>query len=186
MKRLLLAMLVITACSVSFAQQKPASTGGARTAPKGSATTAEQGTEDEAAKIADIRKLLQLTGSREMVNQMKGTLMEQFRQSSPNLPPEMFQEMLAEMKAEDLEESIIPIYVKHFSAADIKHLIAFYDSPFGRKVTRVMPQILQESNEVGMNWGQNVVTRVATKWRKEGKLTEREYEQLVGPEDRPH
>lgn len=180
MRRVLLAMVVIAACGVSSAQKK-ADPPAAR-----SATPSTHATESEAAKIADIRKLLQLTGSREMVNQMKTTLMDQFRQASPNLPPEMFQEMLAEMKAEDLEESIIPIYVKHFTDSDIKHLIAFYESPFGRKVTKAMPEIMQESNEVGMNWGQDVVTRVATKWRKEGKLTEREYEQLIGPEDRPH
>jgi gluconate 5-dehydrogenase len=93
--------------------------------------------------------------------------------------------MLSSRKAEDLEEAIIPSYVKQFSADDIKQLIAFYESPFGRKVTRAMPQIMQECNEIGINWGQNIVTRVATKWRKEGKLTEREYEQLVGPEEQP-
>jgi hypothetical protein len=146
---------------------------------------AKPGTGEEA-RIADIRALLALTGSRGMVNAMKGTLMEQFKQSSPNLPPEMFNEMLTEMKAEDLEDAIIPIYLKHFTAADIKHLIAFYQSPFGKKVTHEMPQILQESNEVGMNWGQNVVVKIATKWHKEGKLTDREYDQLVGPEERPH
>ena len=184
MKRILLALLVIAACGVSFAQKKPASSSQAPTSTSASPST--HAAESEAAKTADVRKLLQLTGSREMVNQMKSTLMEQFRQSSPNLPPEMFQEMLAEMKAEDLEESIIPIYLKNFTAGDIKHLIAFYESPFGRKVTKVMPVIMQESSEVGMNWGQGVVTRVATKWRKNGKLTEREYEQLVGPDEHPH
>ena len=184
MNRILLTLVVIAACGVSFAQKKPVSKSQVPAAR--SVASSSHTTESEAAKTADIRKLLQLTGSREMVNQMKSTLMEQFRQSSPNLPPEMFQEMLAEMKAEDLEESIIPIYLKNFSANDIKHLIAFYESPFGRKVTKVMPVIMQESSEVGMNWGQGVVTRVATKWRKDGKLTEHEYEQLVGPEEHPN
>jgi hypothetical protein len=185
MQRLSLAIVLSIATCYCLAQQKPVP----KTQPSASTkpiATSDTGAGAEAAKIADIRKLLELTGSRYMVNQMKGTLMAQFRQASPTLPPEMFDEMLSEMKAEDLEEAIIPIYVKHFSAEDIKHLIAFYESPFGRKVTRAMPQIMQECNEVGMNWGQNVVIRVATKWRKEGKLTEREYDQLVGPEEQPH
>lgn len=185
MRKLFAAILVLVVCGVAFAQQKPASK------PAGSATTASKSSSakpatGDAARVADIRRLLTITGSRDMVNQMKATLMEQFKQSSPNLPPEMFKEMLAEMKAEDLEEAIIPIYLKYFTADDINHLIAFYESPFGKKVTRVMPQILQESNEVGMNWGQGVVNKVATKWRNEGKLTQREYEQLVGPEEAPH
>lgn len=185
MKQSLLAIVLTLANTCCFAQQRPAQKTEAKPASTRPIAANKSDASDEAAKIADIRKLLELTGSRDMVNQMKGTLMAQFRQASPNLPPEMFDEMLDEMKAEDLEEAIIPIYVKHFSADDIKQLIAFYESPFGRKVTRAMPQIMQECNEIGINWGQNIVTRVATKWRKEGKLTEREYEQLVGPEEQP-
>jgi hypothetical protein len=185
MRKLFPAIVVLVVCGFASAQQKatPKSSSPA-SSNSGKATSNKTATSDTE-RIADIRHLLAVTGSRDMVNQMKVTLMDQFRQSSPNLPPDMFREMLAEMKAEDLEEAIIPIYLKHFTADDIKHLIAFYESPFGKKVTRVMPQILQESNEAGMNWGQSVVTKVATKWRKEGKLTEREYEQLVGPEDAP-
>ncbi len=185
MNKIIFAVLVALGSTYCLAQQKPVTKAPASTRPM-HGTTADKNTTAEAAKIADIRKLLELTGSRQMVNQMKAALMEQFKQASPNLPPEMFDEMLAEMKAEDLEEAIIPIYLKYFTADDIKHLIAFYESPFGRKVTRSMPQIMQECNQIGMDWGQNVVTRVATKWHKEGKLTEREYEQLVGPEEQPH
>lgn len=182
MKRLLCAAIVLLAIGTSYAQQKTPSKPGTSATPPRAKTAAAS----EAGKIADIRKLLVLTGSREMVNQVKVTLVEQFRQSSPDLPPEMFKEMVAEMKAEDLEEAIIPIYLKHFTASDIKQLIAFYQSPFGRKVTRAMPEIIQESNLIGMNWGQNVVNKVATKWHDAGKLTDREYEQLMGAEEHPH
>lgn len=134
------------------------------------------------AKVVQIRRLLELTGNRAMVNQMKTELMEQFRVSMPDLPPEMFDEMLVEMKAEDIEEAMIPIYAKHFTEADLKQLVAFYDSPFGKKLMTVMPQIIQEANKVGIDWGQSVVTRVAEKWRREGKLTQTEYERLTGKE----
>lgn len=154
--------------------------------PAKPATASKTAAESESAKIADIRKLLELTGTREMVDQMKAMQMDQFRQASPDLPGDMFQEMLNEMRAEDLENALIPIYLKYFTTDDLKRLLAFYESPFGKKVTRVMPQILQESNQVGMSWGQNVVLKVAAKWRKEGKLTEREYQQLIGEEDHPH
>ncbi len=179
LRTLLLGSLLAFTISV-VAQQPP---------PPHKATPAQKTTPSSSpaspAKVEDIRKLLELTGSRGMVNQMKVQLMDQFRQASPNLPKEMFDEMLAEMKPEDLEEAIIPIYVKHFSESDIKQLIAFYESPFGRKVMHEMPQIMEESNQVGAEWGQNIVMTVAHKWRKEGKLTQREYEQLVGEEE-PH
>ena len=183
--RRLVAIAVVLACTLVTAQQKPAVKASAKPQPA-AAPAASKSTGGDAARIADIRRLLAITGSRGMVNDMKATMMEQFKQASPNLPPAMFNEMLSEMKAEDLEEAIIPIYLKHFTGSEIKQLIAFYQSPFGKKVTREMPQIILESNQAGINWGQGVIDRIATKWHNEGKLTEQEFEQLVGPVEQPH
>lgn len=179
--RRLVATAVVLACTLAAAQQKPAPKGTSKPQTAPSVSSASKGSSADAARISDIRRLLAITGSRSMVNDMKATMMEQFKQASPSLPPAMFDEMLAEMKAEDLEEAIIPIYLKHFTASDIKQLIAFYQSPFGKKVTRAMPQIIQESNQAGISWGQGVIEKIATKWHNEGKLTEQEFEQLVGP-----
>jgi len=171
---------VVSAQQSSAPEPAPAKSKRAPAKPVAKSSTAD------VAKIADIRHLLELTGTKDMVNQMKSAMMGQFRQNAPGMPPAMFEEMMAELKAEDLEESMIPVYANHFTGDDIKHLIAFYESPFGKKVMREMPQIITESNEVGVQWGQGVVTRVAGRWRDQGKITQRAYEQLVnaaGPED---
>lgn len=163
--------------------------GSSRTAVSPAKSTAPRTSkpmDPEAAKVADIRRLLALTGTREMVNQMKTEMMSQFRQNAPTMPREMFDEMTSELKAEDLEEAMIPVYSKHFTGADIKQLIAFYESPFGRKVMREMPQIITESNEVGIRWGQGVITKVAGRWRDQGKISQRAYDQLVGAAEEEH
>jgi hypothetical protein len=165
---------------LAVAQQPSAPKTKAATTPKQPASKqTSKAASSDASKIADIRRLLELTGTKDMVNQMKGSMMAQFRQNAPGMPPGMFDEMMAELKAEDLEESMIPVYANHFTGDDIKHLIAFYESPFGHKVMREMPQIIMESNEVGVQWGQGVVTRVAGRWRDQGKITQRAYDQLV-------
>ncbi len=165
--------------SLSVFAQQPA-TGKTPASSHKHKTTAAQPADSEAAKIADIRRLLELTGARDMVNQMKSTMMVQFRKNAPGLPDDMFNEMMDELKADDLMESMIPVYSRHFNGADIKQLIVFYQSPFGKKVLREMPQIIEESNDVGSRWGESVVTRVATRWRDQGKISQRAYEQLVG------
>lgn len=173
-------VFALAASSIVALAQQPAAPKTKPAAPKqaGSTPTAKTSSSD-ASKVADIRRLLELTGTKDMVNQMKGAMMTQFRQNAPGMPPGMFDEMMAELKAEDLEESMIPVYANHFTGEDIKHLIAFYESPFGHKVMREMPQIITESNEVGVQWGQGVVTRVAGRWRDQGKITQRAYDQLV-------
>jgi len=162
-----------------FAQQKPA-TGKTPASSQKHATTSAEPADTEAAKVADIRRLLELTGTRDMVNEMKSSMMEQFRRNAAGMPDAMLNEMMAELKAEDLLESMIPVYSKHFTGPDIKQLIAFYQSPFGKKVLREMPQIITESNDVGTRWGEGVVQRVATRWRDQGKITQKAYEQLMG------
>ena len=171
----------LVASSMVAAAQQPATpkTKPATAAKQPASKPSSKATSADATKVADIRRLLELTGTKDMVNQMKGAMMAQFRQNAPGMPPGMFDEMMAELKAEDLEESMIPVYANHFTGDDIKHLIAFYESPFGRKVMREMPQIITESNEVGVQWGQGVVTRVAGRWRDQGKITQRAYDQLV-------
>jgi hypothetical protein len=179
-------VLVLVLASTAALAQQAATAKPTAPAQKSAAQKPATSASAESAKIADIRRLLELTGSRDMVNQMKTVMMAQFKQNAPSMPPEMFDEMMSELKAEDLEESMIPVYSKHFTASDIKQLIAFYQSPFGRKVMREMPSIISESNEVGIHWGQDVVSRVAGRWRDQGKITQRAYDQLMnasGTED---
>ena len=44
-----------------------------------------------------------------------------------------------------------------------------------------MPEIIAESGEVGTRWSEGVVTRVATRWRDQGKISQHAYEQFVAP-----
>jgi hypothetical protein len=183
--RLLASMLVLVS-TVAVAQRPSVPKTGTAPVKQPSTRSSAKPAASDGAKIADIHRLLELTGTKDMVNQMKSVMIAQFRQNAPGMPPAMFDEMMTELKAEDLEESMIPVYANHFSGDDIKHLIAFYQSPFGRKVMREMPQIITESNEVGIHWGQGVVTRVAGRWRDQGKISQRAYDQLVnsaGPEE---
>ncbi len=175
-KRIFLVVILFSASA--FSQTSASQPKTSQSKPTGNVSS------ETASKIADIRRLLQLTGNLQMVNQMKAQMIEQLRQTSPNLPPEMLTELSNEMRAEDLENSMVPIYSKHFTEAEIKQLINFYDSPFGKKLIREMPQIIAEANLVGADWGQGIMKRVAKKWRDAGKITDQEYERLTG-EDAP-
>ena len=77
---------------------------------------------------------------------------------------EMIKELKDEMStdeniAEILNEMRI-IYKKHFSQADIKGLIKFYESPIGKKLVKEQPSLMTESMEVGQNWGRSLGEKV--------------------------
>ena len=77
---------------------------------------------------------------------------------------ELIKELKDEMStdeniAEILNEMRI-IYKKHFSQADIKALIKFYESPIGKKLVKEQPNVMTESMEVGQNWGRSLGEKV--------------------------
>jgi uncharacterized protein len=54
--------------------------------------------------------------------------------------PKLIDEMIAE---------IIPLYARHFTAAEIRQIAAFYKTPVGAKMLTTMPQVMAESMEIG-------------------------------------
>jgi hypothetical protein len=50
------------------------------------------------------------------------------------------EKLVAIFKTEGFQEGVITAYAKYFNDDDVKRLIAFYDTPLGRKFNEVMPQ----------------------------------------------
>jgi len=46
---------------------------------------------------------------------------------------------------DEMLQSMIPIYQKHFTKGDIDAIVAFYSAPTGQKLLKEMPQMLSES-----------------------------------------
>ncbi len=46
-----------------------------------------------------------------------------------------------------LTEIYVPLYVQHFSAAELREILEFQTSPVGRKANSVMPRLLQDGME---------------------------------------
>ena len=65
----------------------------------------------------------------------------------------------------DLEEPIIAIYDANFSDDEIKQLVAFYQSPVGRKIVIQQPQLTQQSLTLGQSWGEQAAARAVERIR---------------------
>jgi len=83
------------------------------------------------------------------------------------LMDEYKQKAVARMNADDLINLIVPIYDKHFSQDDIKNLIDFYQSPLGKRLLEVTPEITREMMAAGMKWGQGIADAVAKEIEQE-------------------
>jgi hypothetical protein len=65
----------------------------------------------------------------------------------------------------ELEEPVIAIYDDNFSADEVKQLVAFYQSPVGRKIVSQLPQLMQQSMTMGQSWGQQAGARAVERIR---------------------
>lgn len=107
---------------------------------------------DDAKKEELTRKLLQLTGAADLGKQMMEGMAGQFRQT-PGITEEFIDTFLELAKPEDLIDMIVPLYVKSLDEQTLEAAIVFYESPAGRKLVEIQPQLTQESMVIGQQWG---------------------------------
>lgn len=124
---------------------------------------AEGQTDEEGASIskeyrATIKRFLEVTGSASMGEQISAMMADQMLASisaagipvTESVRTAVHEEAVAAFQARfsDMEYLVdvhAPIYREHLSQEELKELIAFYETPLGKKTTRVMPRIAQET-----------------------------------------
>ena len=124
------------------------------------AAIAQQANEIDPAFRADIVRMLELTVS----DQMAETVFQQVKATLQPLMPEAGDEFWDQMKAEidtsALNSRLAPVYARHLTHEDVQGVVAFYESPAGRRYLAAYPQIFTESMQVASQWSQEVYQRV--------------------------
>lgn len=121
----------------------------------------------ETQKQKDIRKLLTITGSGELGQQVMGQMMANFKKSMPQVPEKFWSDFMKEVHTSELVDLIVPVYDRNLTHDDVKELIRFYETPTGKKFVAVLPKITQESMSVGEKWGRDLAMRVMVKLQQQ-------------------
>ena len=129
---------------------------------------------------ADIVRLLELTDGLAMGRQLSAMFSTQLasalKQARPDIPqrildlmPEVVDSVIVANEA-SLVDGIVILYAKHFTSAELRELIRFYETDVGRKTIRVMPALMQDSMALGQAWGRNLAPAIDAEVRR--RLTE--------------
>jgi uncharacterized protein len=143
MKRFLVVTIVLLCCSaIGFAQQDPA---------------------DSPANKEEVEKYLEVMHSREMMAKMVDAMAkpmhqmmhDQYEKDKDKLPADfearmnkVMDDYLKSFPWDEILQSMVPVYQKHFTKGDLDHLVAFYSTPTGQKLIREMPAITAEAMQV--------------------------------------
>lgn len=116
----------------------------------------------------DIALMLHMTNSLSSAQLIATQMGKSMRQINPNIPQEFLNKLVSELTNKKLIETVTPIYKKHFTHADIKALIAFYNSDIGKKLARKTPLITQESMLAGQKMGMELAQEIMQSLQKSG------------------
>jgi hypothetical protein len=115
--------------------------------------------DEKAEKEKKVRKYLEVSGA---VANMQVTIdsMRDQLDKIPNYPKDLAKKMQESFKVDELIELMIPIYMENLQSEDLDGLIAFYESPVGKRLAAATPKIVKASAEVGGRYGQEVAKKV--------------------------
>ena len=127
-------------------------------------------------KARNIRRLLEITGSHNLGQQMIEQMMAALKRNTPGDEPEALKEKIFSIYEEEMQKAftvekvdaaIIPIYDKYLTGEELIALIAFYETPLGKKVVGVLPQIFREASAAGEQLGRGEQERAAARIQTE-------------------
>lgn len=126
----------------------------------------------DSTKIRHIRQLMEITGAAKMGEQMMTNMVASYKQNFPAATTEFWEAFMKEADMSQLMEQIIPIYAESFTDDDIQQMLAFYKTPIGRKMIEKMPIIMQQSMQLGGQWGKQLSEKVFEKLKQKGYIKE--------------
>lgn len=143
--------------------------------PAASSQTAAQEADTkkiDSAKKAEILRLLDLMGTKKMLNQIVPMLAAQIRanmskdQTLNEKANRAIDLAMARVQARvdsgAYEDLYVSIYAKYFASEDIQQMIQFYETAAGQKLVQIMPQITRDAMAVSMQWVQEDMAAVKT------------------------
>jgi uncharacterized protein len=171
--------LIVVAHSPSvqvLAQEKSPAPSKAATQARGK-TASQPSSSVDPQKEARIRELMDLTGAKNLGQQLIDAGMEQFRSSvqdsQPNNPrAKQFVDAFVSgfhkhFDVNTLNERVIPIYDKYLTAEDLKGLLDYYRSPLGQRMLKTLPELTRESQAAGFALGQKAAQETMEDLKKD-------------------
>jgi uncharacterized protein len=122
-------------------------------------------------KDDDIIKLLRISGSVKLADQMMTAMIPQYKKLVPNIPDIFWDKFIEKINMDDFLHLCVPVYSKYYTHDEIKQLINFYESPLGKKMVEVAPLMSQETMLIGRKWGEKLAQDIVNELTKEGYLT---------------
>lgn len=122
---------------------------------------------------AKVRLIRQLIARARLTDQAVQAIEQQLpaqRAANSRVPAAFWDRFLEQARARrgELEEGYVTLYDRHFTTAEIRDLLAFYDSPIGKRFLAEQPALMREGIALGQEWGSRIGADVGRTLSAEG------------------
>ena len=124
-------------------------------------------------KIERIDLLLEKTGATRIDQLIANQFIRQanttIRQHNPEVDPKAFTIVSEEVNSlistevkekNAVKEMLYPIYHEHLSLSDINEILAFYETPLGKKFLSIMPKVTNDGMIAARDWGRSLAPKI--------------------------
>lgn len=113
--------------------------------------TAQFATAQDEAFKKDVLRVIEASGSAAQMKMAKAQILQM-------VPAEKQAAFLVEFDASlpSFYEKLVKVYTDTYTKEDIKAMLAFYDSPVGKKITSKSDELTAASTTAAQEWGQGL------------------------------
>jgi len=97
-------------------------------------------------------ELMALSGGAGVAEQTVALLAQQMRPAYPLVPEETWVEVFSAIDPDEVRGLMAQVYTRHFTREELEELIAFYQSPIGKRLVELLPIVMQDSMMAGAQW----------------------------------
>jgi hypothetical protein len=142
------------------------------------AAYAQQNKQPSPAAMKVANELIAATGATAMFNPLIAGVVEQakalYLQQNPALAKDL-NEIADKMRKDlqprfvELRDEISKLYATHFTEQELKNILAFYQSPTGKKMLVQQPIVIDASMSFAQSWANKLSEQVTAQMREELK-----------------
>ncbi|MFL5617830.1 MAG: DUF2059 domain-containing protein [Gemmatimonadaceae bacterium] len=134
------------------------------------AARAQTAPSSDTAKVRLIRQLITTARLTDQAMQVIEQAVPAQRVANPRVPVVFWDRFLEQVRARrgELEDGYVAIYDRNFTAAEVRGLIGFYESPIGKRFLELQPVLLREGMVMGQEWGSRIGADVGRTLSAEG------------------
>ena len=106
-----------------------------------------------------LNKMFEVSGTEGSYQAAIKQMFSMSKQQYSNVEVEIWTDLEKEFSKTSLNEltkMLVPVYSKYMTLEDLNELIKFYNTPTGKKYAKSTPLIMQESMQIGQQWGMKI------------------------------